>query len=116
VIHIYKFLFDLIKEPLGIFDNPLHDWIVLGIIELVAYIIAWRASPGGRWGSEIHWTVRTLVFIVIWAIVKGVVELIKLLLAIPLIVWIFFGVAVVVVSTVVIVILINKRKHKVVTN
>ncbi len=114
MIHIYKFLFDLIKEPLGIFDNPLYDWIVLGIIGLVAYIIAWRASPGGRWGSEIHWTVRTLVFIVIWAIVRGIVELIKLILSVPLKIWIFIGVAVVVVSTVIAVILLCKRKQKLV--
>lgn len=61
-----KIIFELIKQPLGLPINVIYEYIILIILNEIAFRIAWDASPGGRWGSLIHWIVRIPTFLVIW--------------------------------------------------
>lgn len=65
---MYKFLFELLINPLGLPIPAIYEYIVLALIDVFAFKIAWNESPGGFWGSEIHWLVRVFAFAVIWAI------------------------------------------------
>ncbi|MDD3346520.1 hypothetical protein [Oscillibacter sp.] len=70
---MYSFVFQLITSPLGLPISPLYEYLILLVLNEIAFQIAWNASPGGRWGSEIHWAVRIPTFIIIWAITYGVI-------------------------------------------
>lgn len=74
---MYSFLFDRITDPLGLPISPLYEYIVLLILNRVAFRFAWDASPGGFGGSTIHWVVRLTFFIFIWAAAYGIIFTIK---------------------------------------
>lgn len=74
---MYKIIFELLIEPLGLPIHFLYEYMILLIINGVAFRIAWDASPGGKWGSEIHWLFRVLSFLVIWFITYSVILALK---------------------------------------
>lgn len=78
---VFGFIFDRITDPLGLPISPLWEYIILAVIGAVAFGIAWDASPGGRWGSEIHWSVRLIAFIALWAVTYAVIWVGKFLIA-----------------------------------
>ena len=49
----------------------------MGVIALIAFNIAWEVSPGGVFGSIIHYAVRTVVFIIMWAVTRVIIMGIK---------------------------------------
>ena len=57
--------------------SPLGEYIILLVIGRIAFCIAWDASPGGRGGSEIHWSVRIIAFTAIWAVVYALIAVVK---------------------------------------
>lgn len=79
---VWSFVFDKLTDPL---DLPLplwQQWLVLAVIGLIAYEVAFRAVGGmyhrgdissGFAGSILHWTIRLLVFVAIWAITYGAI-------------------------------------------
>lgn len=87
---MYKFLFNIITDPLGLPIPAVYEFIIIIIISLVAYKIAWDASPGGDFGSLIHWIVRLIVTLVIWAITYFVFWMIKWIIANWILVLIIF--------------------------
>lgn len=74
---MYKFLFELIVEPLGLPIYFIYEYMILLIISEFAFHIAWDATPGGKWGSEIHWFVRVISFLVIWFLTYSVILVLK---------------------------------------
>ena len=81
---IFSFVFDKITDPLTLPISPLYEWLILAVVGLVAYIVAFRAvgsmydtgmisSRSG--GSLFHWIIRVVVFIPIWAAVYGIIAL-----------------------------------------
>lgn len=78
---IYSFIFDRLTDPLGLPISPLWEYLILAVIGAVAFGIAWDASPGGEWGSEIHWGVRLIAFFALWAITYAVIWVIKQVIA-----------------------------------
>lgn len=70
---MFKLIFDLSTGPLGLPINDLWEYIILSIIGLIAFSVGWEVSPGGKFGSIIHWVVRLLVFFALWAITYGVI-------------------------------------------
>ena len=78
---MFKFLFEILTDPLGLPINALWEYLVIVIINAVAFKIAWDASPGGTFGSAIHWAVRLIAFVIIWAITYGVIALAKWIFA-----------------------------------
>lgn len=77
---IYSLIFDIITDPLGLPISWIWELLILIGIEIIAGKIAWDASPGGLFGSEIHWFVRILAFVIIWAIVYAVIWTAKLII------------------------------------
>lgn len=65
---MYKFLFELFTSELTLPIEPLHEYIILAIIGAIAFSVGWDVSPGGKWGSLIHWAVRFAVFVGLWFI------------------------------------------------
>ena len=79
---MFKFFFDLATEPLGLPIDWYYEWIILGVIGYVAYLIAYDKVgslyhgdfiSGRAAGSFFHWIIRTIYFIVMWAITYGVI-------------------------------------------
>ena len=87
---VLSFLFDRITNPLGLPIAWYWEWIILAVIELAAFAIAFRAVgnlyadgmiSGSTAGSVLHWIIRLIVFVVIWAITYFVIWLAKLIFA-----------------------------------
>ena len=87
---ILSFLFDRITDPLGLPIAGYREWIILAIITFAAYVIAFRTVgdlydggmiSGSAAGSILHWIIRLIVFVVIWAITYFVIWLAKLIFA-----------------------------------
>ncbi len=107
---MYKFIFELIKEPLGLPIAWYWEYLILLILNEIAYQIAWNASPGGIFGSEIHWAVRIPVFFILWAVVYAIIWLAKWLLTNWILVLCALGGFVVVAGIISIIILRHKKK------
>ena len=87
---VLSFLFDRITDPLDLPIAWYWEWIILAIIAFAAYAIAFRAVgdlydggmiSGSTAGSILHWIIRLIVFVVIWAITYFVIWLVKLIFA-----------------------------------
>ena len=86
----FKFIFDLATEPLGLPIEWYYEWIILAVIGYIAYLIAYEKVgslyhgdliSGRAAGSFCHWIIRTLYFIVMWAIAYGVIWIGKFVMA-----------------------------------
>lgn len=109
---MYKFIFELITDPLGLPISVIWEYIILIIINEIAFRIAWNTSPGGRFGSEIHWAVRILVFIILWAIIYGIIFLVKWIYLNIIIVLSIVGVIILVVGILKIIVLFMKQRNR----
>ena len=87
---MFKFIFDLITEPLGLPIEWYYEWIILLVIGEIAYRVAYdkvgvlyqSGSISGRSvGSFFHWIIRTVVFVAIWAVTYGVIWIGKFVMA-----------------------------------
>ena len=78
------------QEPLGLPIDWYYEWIILGVIGYIAYLIAYDKVgslyhgdfiSGRAAGSFFHWIIRTIYFIVMWAITYGVIWIGKFVMA-----------------------------------
>ena len=76
-----KFLFGVLTVPLGLPIDAIWEYLILAVIGAIAFGVAWNISPGGRFGSLIHWVVRLIAFVVLWAIVYGIIALVQWIFA-----------------------------------
>lgn len=79
---MFRFIFDPITEPLGLPLEWYEEWIILALIEAVAFHIAYdkvgilyhkRIISDRVSGSFLHWVFRAFSFVIIWAIVYGAI-------------------------------------------
>ena len=79
---MFKFIFDLVTEPLGLPIEWYYEWIILGIIEYIAYLIAYGEVgslyhggiiSGRAVGSFFHWVIRSFYFVIMWAIAYSII-------------------------------------------
>ena len=79
---MFKFIYDLITDPLVLPIEWYYEWIILAVIGYIAYLIAYEKVgsmyrgdfiSGRAAGSFCHWIIRTIYFIVMWAIAYGVI-------------------------------------------
>lgn len=78
---MFKFIFDVITEPLGLPIEWYYEYFALGIIELVSYKLAfskvgmlYRSGMRGRAsGSFMHNLIKAGYFILIWMIVRVII-------------------------------------------
>ena len=74
-----KFLFEYITNPLAINIDPIYEYIILFVIGTIAYVVAFRKVgqlydrgfiSGSILGSIVHWTIRLVLFILMWATIN----------------------------------------------
>ncbi len=87
---IFSFIFDKVTDPLTLPIHWLWEWLILGGIGVIAYIVAfnkvgkmYRADIiSGRFaGSLLHWIIRFLVFVPLWAIVYWSIVFVQWIIA-----------------------------------
>lgn len=87
---VWGFIFDKLTDPLGLPLPLWQQWLILGIIGFVAYIVAYRIVGemyDGGWidfgfsGSLFHWLIRLCVFVVFWAVTYAVIAFVKFVYA-----------------------------------
>lgn len=73
-----KPIFDLLTDPLQLPLPVVWDYIIMIILGVIAFKIAWnivdKLEIGGTLGSIIHWTVRFVVLVAEWAIVTAMIK------------------------------------------
>ena len=85
---IFKIFFEILTDPLGLPVNILTEYIILGVIGIIAFIISFRVVGnmyhGGQistrtGGSAAHWLIRLLFVVGAWAVTYGVIWVGKLI-------------------------------------
>ncbi len=75
-----KFIFDLIKSPYSLFDDPIYNYIAMAIVGSIAFTIAWnlvgKSGIRGELGSILHWIIRIIAFIVVWFLFSILISII----------------------------------------
>lgn len=80
---LFSFIFDRITDPLGLPIEAWKEWIILLIIEEVAFRVAYsvvgdmyrsRAISSKFGGSFFHWVIRFVVLVVIWGLAYGAIK------------------------------------------
>lgn len=65
-----KFIFDLITSSLSLLENSIYNYIVMGLIGSIAFVVAYRKvgelGLRGEAGSIVHWIIRLFVFLFVW--------------------------------------------------
>lgn len=94
-----KMIFEWLISPLSISDNYFVNYIVITLIGVVAFKVAFKLvgdiGVRGGIGSLLHWTIRLIVFFLLWLsccivitiakfIVKNIVSLSFLLIGLVL--------------------------------
>jgi hypothetical protein len=83
---IFSFIFDKFTDPLTLPIEPLYEWIILGIIGLIAYVASFRivgdmydsgSISGSFLGSLFHWIIRFLIFVPVWFVVYWVIVIVQ---------------------------------------
>ena len=76
---MYHFLFHILNDPLGLPVNDLWEYAILAILGLIAF--GWEIAPSGRFGSLMHWAIRFVVFLLLWASAYAVLAAIQWVIA-----------------------------------
>ncbi len=87
---ILSFAFDKLTDPLSLPLELYQEWIILGVIELIAFVIARRITGrlydggsiyGHAAGSLCHWIIRFIIFVGIWAITNLTIRIVRFIIA-----------------------------------
>lgn len=87
---IFSFIFDTITDPLTLPIEPLYEWLILGIIGLIAYATSFCIVgdmykdgniDGSFEGSLLHWGIRLPIFVATWFIVYWVIVITQWVIA-----------------------------------
>ena len=80
---IFKFMFERATDPLGLPINPIYEYVILAVIGLVAYGLAYRKVgdmyhggliSGRTEGSFFHWLIRLILFVGLWLLTYGAIQ------------------------------------------
>ena len=80
---IFKFMFERLTDPLGLPINPIYEYVILAVIGLVAYGLAYRKVgdmyhggliSGRTEGSFFHWVIRAFFFVVLRLVTYGAIQ------------------------------------------
>lgn len=87
---MFKFIYDLITDPLGLPIEWYYEWLILLIIDRIAYLVAYDqvgmlyhggAISGKSSGSFFHWIIRAFLFLIMWAVVYATICLGKFVIS-----------------------------------
>lgn len=85
-----KLIFELLTSPLGLPIPWYIEYIILIVVNTVAFELAFAAVGklyydniihGKKTGSILHWIARILAFLVLWAVLYGLIAFVKLCIA-----------------------------------
>lgn len=117
-----KFIFELAIEPLGLPIEWYWEWLVLSITGCISYRVAFskvgdmyrdKTISGRGIGSIIHWIIRLICFVIIWAITYGVIWLVKVIIRYrKIIVWSLLAIIIITFFIKVFVIARRRRQEK----
>lgn len=120
---MFKFIFDLLTDPLGLPIEWYWEYLILLAIGAVAYAVAYRCVgdmysggmiDGSTSGSFFHWLIRLILFVILWAVTYGIIAAVKWLTDNwVLVLSILGGVVAVVGIAAVVAIIVRKQKKKV---
>lgn len=120
---MFKFIFEILTDPLGLPIEWYWEYLILAVIGVVAYAVAYRCVgnmysggmiDGSTSVSFFHWFIRLILFVVLWAVTYGIIAAVKWLTDNwVLVLCIMGGVVAVAGIATVIAIIIRKRKNKV---
>ena len=102
-----KLFYTLLTDPLGLPIEPLWEYVILLIVGEIVHEIAWNASPGGTFGSLIYGVTKLLAFVIIWAVLYGIITTIQFIIAY----WIWFAIGAAVLIAIVIALVIWNSKQ-----
>jgi len=73
-----KQIYELITYPLSVIENPFYDFILLTIIGLISFVVAWNfvgeSGIRGKAGSILHWTVRLIIMVIFTTITSILIK------------------------------------------
>lgn len=85
---MFKPIFEILIDPLGLPIEWYYEYIILAVIGIIAYRIAY-SEVGGMYrsglidgktsGSFFHWLIRLIIFAMLWAITYFVIWLGKII-------------------------------------
>lgn len=74
-----KLILNRFTDPLGLPIAYEFEFAIIGLFYLFAYNIAWNKIPGIQNNRKIYWSVRILLFILIWVILYYIIYLAKII-------------------------------------
>lgn len=117
--YILKPIFEMITGEYTLFDNVLYNYIAMAIVGIIAFEIAWDfvhqvydwgIISGSDAGSFIHWSVRTIVFVVVFYIFSLIIWLTKFVYTYRLLILSILGI---VILFIIIFKIIKNRKYNI---
>ena len=98
---LLKPIFEIITGEYTLFNNVLYNYIAMTIVGIIAFKIAWDfvhrlydwgIISGSNSGSFIHWSVRTIAFIVVFYIFSLIIWLTKFIYTYRFVILIVLGI------------------------
>ena len=118
---MFKFIFEILTDPLGLPIEWYWEYLILAVIGVVSYAVAYRCVgdmysggmiDGSTSGSFFHWFIRLILFVVLWAVTYGIIAAVKWLTDNWVLVLSILGSVVAVVGIVAIAAIIVRRRKK----
>ena len=91
-----KVLFQYLTDSYALLENPVDNYIIMGVVGVIAFLVAYRIvgwfydeniiSSSGA-GSVLHWSIRFIVFVVIYYVIATIIRLYKWVVGLPTYVW-----------------------------
>lgn len=87
-----KLLFNYLTNSFFILENPIYNYVIMGIIGVIAFKVAYSVVgdlyrigiiEGCESGHVLHWLIRLVVFVIIFYIFATVVRIYKWFTSLP---------------------------------
>lgn len=80
-----KMFFELLTSPLTISDNYFVNYIIIGLIGIIAFKVAFKIVGDiglfGEVGATLHWIIRFVTFFLLWFVSFIVTEITKFIIS-----------------------------------
>ena len=87
---LFKFIFESFTDPLSLPISVFWDYVIIAIIGFLAYVFAYRIVgnmyrgdfiSSSTAGSFFHWTIRLVLFVLMFAVVYVIIQVVRFLIA-----------------------------------
>lgn len=80
-----KLIFESLTSPLTVSDNYFVDSIIIGLIGIIAFKVAFKIvgdiGAFGEFGSILHWIIRFVTFFLLWFVCSLFIGVIKFIIS-----------------------------------